>query len=54
MIVIVVAAYAMDVVMVSMAGDTEAFDVVRDVLFARHGMLQVDADQWHDTGELGY
>jgi hypothetical protein len=54
MIMIVVAASAVDVVMVSVTSNPGAIDVVRDVLFACHGMLEMDTDQRHDTRKLGY
>jgi hypothetical protein len=54
MIVLVVTASAVDVVMMSVTSNTGAVDVVRDILFACHGMLEMDAGQRRDTRKLGY
>jgi hypothetical protein len=51
---IVMAASAVDMVVVGMTSRAVASDIVRDVLFACHGMLEMDAEQWHDTRKLSY
>jgi hypothetical protein len=53
-IVMLMAASAVDVVVMSVTSNPGAIDVVRDVLFACHGMLEMDAEQWHDTRKLSY
>jgi len=53
MVVILVATAAVRMVVVGMHGDAGPIDVVREVLFACHDMLDMDADQRHDTGERG-
>jgi hypothetical protein len=50
---IVAAAALVTVVVVGVAGDAGARGVVRDILVARHDMLEVDTDQRNDTRELG-
>jgi hypothetical protein len=50
---IVAAAASMNMVVVGVTSDAAARGVVRDVLFARHDMLEVDTDQRNDTRKLG-
>jgi hypothetical protein len=50
---IVAAAALVTVVVVGVASDAGARGVVRDILVARHDMLEVDTDQRNDTRELG-
>jgi len=49
----IVAAAALVTVVVGVASDAGARGVVRDILVARHDMLEVDTDQRNDTRELG-
>jgi hypothetical protein len=50
---VVMAIALVDVVVVDVIGDAGVGDVVRNVLLARHDMLEMDTDQRHDAGELG-
>ena len=50
---IVAAAAFVIVVVVGVTSDAGARGVVRDALFARHDMVEVDTDQRNGTGKLG-
>jgi hypothetical protein len=50
---IVAVAALVSVVVVGVTSDAGAHGVIRDVLVARHDVLEMDADQRNDTRKLG-